>query len=64
MQNCFILASAKRNIPKTILYRKNEKLEKFEKAEKPERKELKLERIEHDGVFDIGPHIVPDLRLE
>ena len=43
---------------------KNEKFEKFEKAEKPERKELKLEKIEHDGVFDPGPHIGPDPRLE
>ena len=38
--------------------------EKLEKHEKRENKEFKLEKIEHDGVFEPGPHIGPDPRLE
>ena len=43
---------------------KNEKLEKHEKLEKRENKELKLEKLEHDGVFDPGDFRRPDPRME
>ena len=41
---------------------KNEKMEKNEKHEKSEIKDIKVEKLEHDGVFD--PRAVPDPRID